>query len=43
MTWECKAQVFLRRMMADRGFLGDENVQYREIAKARKAMVGRGL
>jgi len=43
MTWECKAQVFLRRMMADRGFLGDELVLYREIATARKALVGRGL
>jgi len=43
MTWECKAQVFLRRMMADRGFLGDEGVHYREIAAARKAVVGRGL
>ena len=43
MTWECRAQVFLRRMMADRGFLGDEKAHYREIAMVRKAMVGRGL
>jgi len=43
MTWECKAQVFLRRMVADRGFLGDEAVHYHEIATARKALVGRGL
>ncbi|HVM67923.1 MAG TPA: acyl-CoA dehydrogenase family protein, partial [Acidimicrobiales bacterium] len=43
LTWECRAHVFLKRMLADRAFLGDERVHFRRISELRTAEVSRGL
>ncbi len=43
LTWECRAHVFLKRMLADRAFLGDERVHYRRIAELRRQEAGVGL
>ncbi len=43
-TWECRAHVFLKRMLFDRAFLGDERHQLRRIAQLRqREVVGVGL
>jgi alkylation response protein AidB-like acyl-CoA dehydrogenase len=42
LTWECRAHVFLKRMLFDRAFLGDERVHYREVAELRKREAGIG-
>jgi len=42
-TWECRAHVFLKRMLIDRAFLGDERRHLRRIADLRLTEVGRGL
>ena len=43
LTWECRAHVFLKRMIADRAFLGDERVHFRKIAALRAREAGVGL
>jgi len=43
MTWECRAHVFLKRMMFDRTFLGDEHLHFRRIAELRSREARRGL
>jgi alkylation response protein AidB-like acyl-CoA dehydrogenase len=40
LTWECRAHVFLKRMLFDRAFLGDERVHLRHIAELRKREAG---
>jgi alkylation response protein AidB-like acyl-CoA dehydrogenase len=42
-TWECRAHVFLKRMLFDRAFLGDERWHLRRIAELRRTEAGRGL
>ena len=42
-TWECRAHVFLKRMLFDRAFLGDERWHLRRIAERRRTEAGRGL
>jgi alkylation response protein AidB-like acyl-CoA dehydrogenase len=43
LTWECRAHVFLKRMLADRAFLGDERVHFRRVSALRTAEASRGL
>ncbi len=43
LTWECKAHVYLKRMLFDRAFLGDERVHFRRIAELRRSEAGVGL
>jgi len=43
LTWECRAHVFLKRMLFDSAFLGDERVHFRRIAELRRAEAGVGL
>jgi acyl-CoA dehydrogenase len=43
LTWECRAHVFLKRLLFDRTFLGDERLQFRRIAELRKRETSRGL
>jgi alkylation response protein AidB-like acyl-CoA dehydrogenase len=42
-TWECRAHVFLKRMLFDRAFLGDERWHLRRVAELRRTEAGRGL
>jgi alkylation response protein AidB-like acyl-CoA dehydrogenase len=42
-TWECRAHVFLKRMLFDRAFLGDERCHLRRIAELRRMEAARGL
>jgi alkylation response protein AidB-like acyl-CoA dehydrogenase len=43
LTWECRAHVFLKRMLADRAFLGDERVHFRRISELRTSEESGGL
>ena len=43
LTWECRAHVFLKRVLFDRAFLGDEHVHFRRIAELRRTEASRGL
>ena len=43
LTWECRAHVFLKRMLFDRAFLGDEHTHFRRIAELRRTEARRGL
>ena len=37
-TWECRAHVYLKRLLVDRAFLGDERVHLRRIAADQRAV-----
>lgn len=43
MTWECAVHRYLRRVTLDRVLLGDEHVQYREIASLRSVLPARAM
>jgi len=43
MTWECRAHVFLKRVLLDRAFQGDERVHFRRIAELRGREADGGL
>jgi alkylation response protein AidB-like acyl-CoA dehydrogenase len=36
-TWECRAHVYLKRLLVDRAFLGDERVHLRAVAVAQRS------